>query len=116
MLRHRGTDVSGKPFDPATVQAVWEKAAISREHPLLKVDSLGALIWREGYGNANSKLGWEIDHILPVEAGGNDDLDNLQALQWKNHRDKDQPTAPKPALLKRDEPARLREALRLSHR
>ena len=88
MLRHRNTNASGKPFDEATVEAVWEKADISREHAPLRRDAFGALIWREGYGNTNSKLGWEIDHVQPVEQGGRDELQNLQALQWENNRRK----------------------------
>jgi len=103
MFRHRGTDVSGKPFNSATVQAVWGKAELSREHAPLKVDSLGALIWREAYGNTNSKLGWEIDHIIPVTAGGGDELENLQALQWKNHWDKDRAALQGPGPARREE-------------
>ncbi len=90
MLRHRNTDSSGKPFDEATIQAVWEKARVSEEHAPLRKDSVGALIWWEGYGNTNSKLGWEIDHIRPVERGGGDELENLQAMQWENNRRKDE--------------------------
>ncbi len=90
MIRHRNTDGSGKPFDPATIDAVWEKAEMSPEHAPLKKDPFGALIWRAGYGNTTSKLGWEIDHIQPVEQGGSDLLENLQALQWENHRRKDE--------------------------
>ncbi len=50
-------------------------------------------MWRDAYGNTNSKLGWEIDHLIPVEEGGTDDPDNLQPLQWENHRRKDQELA-----------------------
>lgn len=90
MVRQINTDASGRPFAPAIVQAVWDRACASKEHAPLRIDPLGALIWREGYGNANSKLGWEIDHIVPVAKGGADDLENLQALQWQNHREKEQ--------------------------
>jgi len=90
MFRHRNTDCLGKPFDPATVQAVWDRAEMSREHAPLRRDVFGALVWREGYGNTNCKLGWEIDHIQPVEQGGTDRLENLQALQWENNRRKDE--------------------------
>ncbi len=90
MFRHRNTDSSGKPFAPETVQAVWDRTEINKKHHPLKMDVFGSLMWREAYGNANSKLGWEIDHIVPVEAGGGDDLDNLQALQWENNRRKAQ--------------------------
>jgi len=71
---------------------------------------MGALMWREGYGNTSSKLGWEIDHIVEVSAGGGDGLDNLQALQWENHRAKDQATPQGLVSGIRDERASLRAA------
>ena len=84
MFRHRNTNASGKPFDEATIEAVWSRAPISGEHPPMKVDAYGALIWRGGYGNTNSKFGWEIGYKRPPAKGGQDDLDNLQPLQWEN--------------------------------
>lgn len=86
MLKQPNRDVPGKAFDPATVEAVWSKAIISNEHPPLRVDRYGALMWKEGYGNTNSKLGWEIGYRTPPARGGGDSLDNLQALQWENNR------------------------------
>ena len=86
MFRRSNTDASGKPFDDATVEAVWSKAPASSDHPPLRVDAHGALIWREGYGNTNSKFGWEIGYKKPPDRGGGDDVDNLQPLQWENNR------------------------------
>ena len=86
MGRHLNTDASGKPFDETTIEAVWSKAPISSEHPPLRVDAYGALIWRGGYGNTNSKFGWEIGHKNPLSRGGSDELENLQPLQWENNR------------------------------
>ena len=86
MYRHANTDASGKPFDASTIEAVWSKAAPSTEHPPLRVDPFGALIWKEGYGNTNSRLGWEIGHRRPLDRGGGDELENLQPLQWENNR------------------------------
>ena len=88
MSRHSSTDASGKPFDGMTIEAVWEKAQASAPHRPLRVDAFGSLMWREAYGNANSKLGWEIDHIESVAHGGGDNLENLQPLQWQNNRSK----------------------------
>jgi hypothetical protein len=88
MFRHRSTTASGQPFDEAIIEAVWEKAQDSPQHHPLRLDAFGALIWREGYGNTNSKFGWEIDHIKPVSEGGGDELENLQPLQWENNRSK----------------------------
>ena len=86
MFRRSNTDASGKPFDEATVEAVWSKAPASSDHPPLRVDAHGALIWREGYGNTNSKFGWEIGHKKVIPNGGRDELENLQPLQWQNNR------------------------------
>ncbi|GEM_PF-1738871 len=86
MFMRPSIDASGKPFDAATVEAVWSKATPSGDHPPLRVDSYGALIWKEGYGNTNSKLGWEIGYLTPPAKGGSYELENLQPMQWENSR------------------------------
>jgi hypothetical protein len=86
MLTQLNSGVLNRIFDEATVEAVWNKAAVSSDHPPLRVDPYGALIWRGGYGNTNSRLGWEIGYRTPPSRGGSDDLGNLQPLQWENYR------------------------------
>jgi hypothetical protein len=86
MSKRSNTDTSGKPFDAATVEAVWSIAPLSSEHPPMRVDPYGALIWRGGFGNTNSKFGWEIGHRRPLANGAADALENLQPLQWENNR------------------------------
>jgi hypothetical protein len=86
MMKQPNTDGAGKPFGEATVEAVWSKAPISTEHPPMRVDAHGALIWRGGYGNTNSRFGWEIGYKNPLANGEKDELENLQAVQWENNR------------------------------
>lgn len=86
MYMRPSIDASGKPFDAATIEAVWNKATPSSDHPPLRLDPYGALIWKEGYGNTNSKLGWEIGYRVSLARGGSSDLENLQPLQWENSR------------------------------
>jgi hypothetical protein len=88
MFRFPNTNSVGKPFDAATIQAVWHKSEIKTKHAPLKPDAFGSLMWEQGYGNTNTKFGWEIDHINPVSRGGGDELENLQALQWEHNRHK----------------------------
>ena len=86
MYMHPSTDASGKPFDASTIEAVWNKAAPSSDHPPFRVDAYGALIWKEGYGNTNSRFGWEIGRRKSLARGGGDELENLEPLQWENKR------------------------------
>lgn len=77
-------------FTEQTIQAVWEKAIVVDGYnaSTIRKDSCGAWIIRTDYGNTNSIYGWEIDHIYPVEKGGDDNIENLRALQWENNRSK----------------------------
>jgi hypothetical protein len=86
MFKQPNTNASGKPFDAETIEAVWGKAILSSEHSPLRLDPYGALIWKQGYGNTNSRFGWEIGYRTPLDHGGRDDLENLQPLQWENNR------------------------------
>jgi hypothetical protein len=86
MFRQPSTDASGRPFDETIIEAVWSRAPISSDHPPMRVDAYGALIWREGYGNTGSKFGWQIGYKSPLTKGGKDELENLQPLQWENSR------------------------------
>ena len=86
MYRQHSTNASGKPFDAAIIEAVWNKAEPSTQHPPLRLDAGRALIWKEGYSNTNSKFGWVIGRRRPLSQGGGDELENLEPVQWENYR------------------------------
>ncbi|HEX2866776.1 MAG TPA: HNH endonuclease signature motif containing protein [Ignavibacteriales bacterium] len=91
MMRLFNTDSKGNAFRPDVVDAVWKKARTvpGADPEQIRKDPCGAWIERKNFGVTSHKgTGWEIDHILPVERGGTDKLNNLQALQWENNRQK----------------------------
>lgn len=88
-LRQPGTNSRGSGFDQPTVRTVWNKATTvpGFDPALYRKDACGAWIAWSEYG-AQQDFGWEIDHVIPVAMDGKDILDNLQALQWRNNRNK----------------------------
>jgi len=81
---------SGGSFNALEIATVWNKALgiPGQDMRLWRQDPCGAYMYRDHYGNTNSKWGWEIDHIQPVAHRGTDVMGNLQALQWQNNRRK----------------------------
>lgn len=74
-------------FDKIIIDRVWNKARIVEGYnaDIIRKDACGAWIVRNQYGIRDSIFGWEIDHVYPESLGGDDDMDNLRAMQWENN-------------------------------
>ena len=82
-----GKKSSGGSFSDLEIASVWNKAMAIPGYDMRfwRRDACGAAIYRSNYG-LTVDTGWEIDHITPVAHNGNNDLANLQPLQWRNNR------------------------------
>lgn len=71
------------------IDKVWSGATVAkgRNPDVWRKDFAGAWIRRDHYG-VFSKFGWQTDHIKPKSVGGDDSIDNLQALHWRNNKSK----------------------------
>lgn len=89
-MRHSyGRNLLDDVFDVMAVDAVWQKGVVipGTNPNLIRKDSQGFWIERYNYGDTTrGGTGWEIDHIISVDDGGGDHLDNLQPMQWQNNR------------------------------
>ena len=72
------------------INAVWEKASkVDHFDPKqFRKDACGAWIIRSHYGLRTSIYGWEVDHVYPQSLGGDDNDNNLRAMQWENNKSK----------------------------
>lgn len=70
--------------------AVWIKGSVipGYDPTIWRRDSMGLAIRYSDYGNTDSEYGWHIDHIIPKDKYGSDDITNLQPLHWKNNLQK----------------------------
>jgi 5-methylcytosine-specific restriction endonuclease McrA len=76
-------------YSQQLIDNVWAKADIITgiDSEIFRKDKCGAWIQKNLYGCVKKSLsmGWVIDHIKPINLGGNDLLENLQPLQWENN-------------------------------
>ena len=70
-------------------EQVWNQAVTveGRNPDIWRKDFAGAWIRRDQYG-VSGKFGWVVDHIKPRSLGGDDAIDNLRALHWRNNMSK----------------------------
>lgn len=86
-------------FTEERIQEVWEKGSEvdGYDSTIYRKDACGAWMKRDKYGDRDSSLGWEIDHIYPesrlmeenVERDQIDNIVNLRPLNWQNNASKD---------------------------
>lgn len=85
-------------FTNEQIQAVWDKGRREEGYDpeMYRKDACGAWMQRDKYGDRESTLGWEIDHIYPesklmeenVEREQIDNIVNLRPLNWQNNLSK----------------------------
>lgn len=76
-----------KDSDEKLKLSVWLKGRriLGRNKNMWRRDKCGKLIKYSEHGNRDSEFGWEIDHKKPIAKDGDDSIDNLQPLHWKNN-------------------------------
>lgn len=76
-------------FSEEKIKKVWEKAKKipGKDRTKYRRDPYNNVLRYESYGK-NSKMGWDIDHIVPLSRGGSNNIRNLQALQIAENRRK----------------------------
>lgn len=77
-------------FSEEIRRKVWQKAKTEPgyDENMFRKDACGAWIMWDKYRMRDNWYGWEIDHIFPEKLGGDDNPNNLRALQCKNNASK----------------------------
>jgi hypothetical protein len=82
--------VGRRPYSELELDLFWSAAKqvppLSPE--LWRLDFAGRLMFRRDYGDRKSPFGWEVDHEVPVQFGGNDFFWNLRAVNWRTNLDR----------------------------
>ena len=75
-------------YSDSVIKQIWDEKAIAvdgYDKELYRKDAAGAWIAFNMYGNKDSLLGWEVDHVWPKQKGGGDHMENLRPLNWRNN-------------------------------
>lgn len=73
-------------FEQDILQQLWNKSREleGMDPRLFRKDPCGAIIAWEQYEQQTSPFGWGVDHIYPVEKGGDDNIENLRVMHCLN--------------------------------
>jgi 5-methylcytosine-specific restriction endonuclease McrA len=63
------------------------KEVRGKDSKLYRQDPYGKVIYLHSHGKS-TKMGWDVDHIIPLQRGGSDDIRNKQALSTHINRSK----------------------------
>lgn len=87
MPRNENTNRVGGKWTKEERLVVWKKGRLIPDFPpeIWRWDKCGTVMKFSEHGNRESESGWEIDHIDPVANGGQDEIANLQPLNWQNN-------------------------------
>ena len=79
--------ITPKPYTQQELLLVWSKATIvpGVNPAIRRKDICGAWIDWLAYGNRESNVGWEVDHVSPISKGGAHHINNVRPLHWQNN-------------------------------
>ncbi len=77
-------------MEQTLIEQAWSEShtVVGFDPKLVRLECCGAFIFKNAYGDTNSKFGWEVEHVYPYSKGGKNDPINLRAMQWENNRSK----------------------------
>jgi len=69
-------------WDRSVREAVWKKGRINPDYSpeVLRWDQRGRIMMWCKYGRTDSRFGWSIEALKPLEAGDSGNLDNLHPV------------------------------------